>query len=258
MYFAPMQVYFDDEIPLLGGSFFRRTFTFHQTAATETSRPVTFIDGGLGPANNPSKEAFDEVTTANERIGTFVSIGTARGSANKFERGVLRFIKAGIAAAGDPEPPHKDVLKESQHEEHGFSYFRFNEHDGLPDLEFDEWKPRSTGKRTQQKIREAFQRWALDPRVTASIQKCALELVRRRRLRTADESQWERYAIKAYFDCNENSCPQKGDKRWYNRNDFRDHLMKDHKMTEGLDLENAIRSHGRAWRYKPKGNGGIT
>lgn len=260
LYFAPMQVFLDDEAPQPKGSFLKKALTWGHPAPVlplPTSRPVTFIDGGFGPANNPSKEAFDEVTSSNERIGTFVSIGTGRGSADKFQTGLRRFIQAGMAAVGDPEPAHHAMLKESQHKDLGFGYYRFNEHNGLPDLDFDEWKPRSSGTRTQQKIREAFQRWYLDPKVTASIQKCALELVRRRRLRTADESQWERYAVKAYFDCREDGCSKPTDMRWYNRNDFRSHLIADHGMREGGDLNKAIRAHRIVWKYKPRGNGGM-
>jgi hypothetical protein len=101
-----MQAFLNDEPPqptvgLLG----RATTAFTAGApSAATSRPVTFIDGGFGPANNPSKEAWEEVDSSKEQVGTFVSIGTGRGSTNRFHTGLRRFIKAGIATVGDPEP----------------------------------------------------------------------------------------------------------------------------------------------------------
>lgn len=217
---------------------------------------MTFIDGGFGEANNPSKEAFYEVTLSNKTISTFVSIGTGREVPNKFSRGLRRLIQTSFAAVGDPEVAHQFMSDQSK--QLGFQYFRLNEPGGLPDMAFDEWKPRNSGERTKQKIRDAFHNWfAEHPEVAADLHKCALELVRRRRLRTADESHWERYALGAYFDCQEDNCPDAGSKRWYNRNDFQSHLMNDHKMEEGVDLQNALNSHRRIWRYKPRNNGGL-
>jgi hypothetical protein len=221
----------------------------------EKAPTMTFIDGGFGEANNPSKEAFYEVTTSNKTIGTFVSIGTGRESPDKFHRTLKRLIKTSFAAVGDPEVAHGLMLNKSQ--EQGFSYFRLNEPDGLPDVDFDEWRPRGSGRRTRQKIKEAFQGWAINPKVAAELQKCALELVRRRRLRTTDKSQWERYSLVAYFDCKEDNCREDSTKRWYNRNDFQSHLMDDHKMNEGEDLQKAILSHRGTWKYKPSSNGGL-
>ena len=42
-------------------------------------------------------------------MGTFVSIGTGRGKTSRFHTGLRRFIKAGMAAVGDPEPPHHEM-----------------------------------------------------------------------------------------------------------------------------------------------------
>ena len=253
-----MRVVVDGDAPQPKGTLLQKVRSFGRETVVEAERkhPVTFIDGGFGEANNPSKEAFHEVETSNEKIGTFVSIGTGRGKVDKFHTGLRRLVQASFAAVGDPEPAHLSMLRESQNPDHGFGYFRLNEPNGLPDLDFDEWKPKRNGNKTRKKILDAFQRWAIDPKVSASISHCALELVRRRRLRTADESQWERFALEVFFDCKEDKCPQPSDKRWYNKNDFQSHLMEDHKMEEGPELQAALRSHRRVWRYKPPPNGG--
>ncbi|TAQ86448.1 hypothetical protein B7494_g5222 [Chlorociboria aeruginascens] len=249
LYFSPMQSYLEQEIqPPKQGFFQRVTSSLKATAPSpRTSIPVTFIDGGFGPANNPSKEAWQEVNSSNERVGSFVSIGTGRQKINRFHSGLRRFIKAGMAAVGDPEPPHQEMRNKS--EELKFGYFRFNEVDGLSDLEFDEWKPRKSGKHTKTKIKNAYQTWALNPEIQESFHRCALELVRRRRLRTADESRWERYAVKAYFDCNEHGCPGKVEQLWYSKNEFCEHLLNDHKLKEE-NLDNAIQRARNTWRIK--------
>jgi hypothetical protein len=159
-----------------------------------------------------------------------------------------------MAAVGDPEPPHHEMLAKAK--EVGFSYFRLNEFDGLPDLDFDEWKPRRSGRQTQDKIKSAYQRWVSIPEIQEKFQKCAIDLVRRRRLRTADGSQWERYAVQVYFDCGEMNCPGEVEKRWYNRNDFHQHLVMDHKLEQDARLEAAIQRDRKAWRYKAPENGG--
>lgn len=219
-----------------------------------TRRPVTFIDGGFGEANNPSNEVFWEVTTLNEKIGTFVSIGTGKGNPNRFHTGLRPLIHTSFAVAGDPEPAHSAM--QAHKSNHGFSYFRLNQPNALANLEFDEWKPRKSGCRTKRKIQDSFRAWAVSPQVQADINRCAQELVRRRRLRTADFSKWERYASGAFFDCEEDDCPKTGDKRWHNRDDFKNHLINDHQMEEGEQLQNIINLHRREWTYKPPGNGG--
>jgi hypothetical protein len=252
-----MQVFLNDEVPEPRPGLIRRvtgSFPLKPKAPPPTtSRPVTFIDGGFGPANNPSKEAWEEVTSSNEKVGTFVSIGTARGRTNRFHTGLLQFVKAGIAAVGDPEPPHHEMVAKAKEE--GFGYFRLDEFNGLPDLNFDEWKPRRSGRQTQDKIQNAYQRWVSQPAVQQTFQRCAIDLVRRRRLRTADKSQWERYAVQVYFDCGEINCPAKAGERWYNRNEFRQHLAADHQLEHDANLNAAILRDRKTWRYTAPENG---
>jgi hypothetical protein len=248
----------DDDSPQRRKTLLSRVTSFGKSPSPEheTSRPVTFIDGGFGEANNPSKEAFYEVTTNNEQIGTFVSIGTGRGKVDKFHKGLRRLVPAAFAAVGDPDPAHAALQKESQNVQSKFGYYRLDEPNGLGDLEFDEWKPRKNGNRTRKRIEDAFRAWAIDPKVSENLQRCALELVRRRRLRTADESEWERYAVEAFFDCEEGNCQQPGDKRWYKRSDFQHHLLTDHGIADEHKLQEKAQICRKMWRYKPPSNGG--
>jgi hypothetical protein len=238
LYFAPFVIFPDGDKPQ------------PKDFLVPPGQPVTFIGACFGDSTNPSKEAFYEVTTLKETIGTFVSIGTGTGGrSNKFSASLISRLSAGIKIVGDHETAHLDTQSLSQ--EHGFGYFQLNEYGGLTDLGFDEWEPRTSGRQTRQKILLAFQKWSINPTVLDMLRRCAHELVRRRRLRARDASRWERFALKAFFDCTEDNCRQPGNKRWYNRNDFQRHLVEDHKMKEGPDLQKIINKYREIWRYKP-------
>jgi hypothetical protein len=186
-----------------------------------------FIDAGFSPINNPAEEAYHEVTTSNHPIGTFVSVGTARRVPYRAGRGFGTKVKGGLEALGDTEDVHTRMNKEASSEETGFSYFRFNEPNALPDVNLDEWIPKSSGMKTLEKMKVTFNAWAMQPAIQADFQKCAQELVRRRRLRTADASRWERFALGSYFVCPEN-CEDAGNRKWLNRDEFGAHLKQAH------------------------------
>jgi hypothetical protein len=212
---------------------------------------ATFIDGGYGAANNPAEEAYHEVTTNNERVGTFVSVGTGRRFTNRFNPGVINTARGAFDALGDPELAHEKVDALSRERESGFSYFRFNEQHALADTEFDEWIPKSSGQKTVDKIELAFQRWAIEPDIQIHFQICAKELVRRRRLRTADTSRWERYAWGSSFDCKEN-CRETGDMWWKYRAEFEEHLRSaQHQVTPSRPIDQIVKESRTMWAYKP-------
>jgi hypothetical protein len=226
--------------------------------------PVTmFIDGGFGGPNNPAEEAYEEVTTSNEAIGTFVSVGTGRKTTDRFKKGFANKIGAAVDALGDPETAHHTVLAKSVEEGKQFSYFRFNEPNALPDTDFDEWKPRSgrrSGMHTLEKMKRAFQVWALKPDVQDDFQRCARELVRRRRLRTAETSRWERYALGASFNCETmHDCAEPVTKRWYDRRKYTAHLLAAHRdaiQNSRATIDDIIDKECRSiWAYKAPRNG---
>jgi len=239
LYFAPMEV--------LVKRHAQTQSTNNSQMSGNVNDKVTFIDGGFGRVNNPSEEAFHEVNSSNEKIGTFVSIGTGRDLPNRHKRRTIDVIRAGFDVAGDPDPAHQAVKRESEREAHEFSYFRLNEPGGLHGLDFDEWKPKATGEKTKKKITSAFNCWVENTR-SSEIQRLATELVRRRRLRSLDESRWERYALESSYDCD---CYQAATKRWENRNEYVSHLMQHHAIYDEAEQREEIERHRIIRDYKP-------
>lgn len=213
---------------------------------------ATFIDGGWGQTNNPSEEAYHEIITSNETIGTFVSVGTGRRTTDRWKSGLKNRILGLVDEATNPEISHRRVHALSNQEGNGFQYYRFNELNALPDTDFDEWQPRSIGTRTRRKIEDAFRNWALQNDVQADFQNCAAELVRRRRLRTIDTSRWERYALGSCFDCKAKNkvCPAPADKRWYDRQEFQTHLVEAHDASS-TNINQTVEQCRTVWAYKP-------
>jgi hypothetical protein len=215
-------------------------------------RHNTFIDAGFSPVNNPAEEAYHEVTTSNHPIGTFVSVGTARKVPFRSGRGFGTKVKGGLEALGDTEDVHSRMNKEASSTDKGFSYFRFNQPNALPDVDLDEWIPRSSGKKTLEKMDVTFNAWAMQPDIQADFQKCAQELVRRRRLRTADASRWERFALGSFFVCPRDDCEDAGNRKWFGRAEFGAHLIEAH--DEDADPANikVIADNCKTdWVYKP-------
>ena len=231
------------------------TFGKNKRSVPHDKSIATFIDGGWGHTNNPAEEAYHEIITSNETIGTFASIGTGRRTTDRWKSGFKNKILGLVDEATNPEISHRRVLALSKQEGKIFSYYRFNELNALPDTDFDEWQPRSTGKKTLNKIEDAFRKWALKGDVQADFQKCAEELVRRRRLRTADTSRWERYALGSCFDCKEDKkvCPAPADKRWFDRKEFQDHLLADHEAKPS-NIDQIVEKCRTVWAYKPPQN----
>ncbi len=180
LYFKPLTAY-DDQ---------RHKPPSRRGTSNHTEPHSTFIDGGFGEQNNPSKEAYFEVLTSNENIGTFVSVGTGRKNADRFQAGLINRIKAAFDVMGDTELTHDFMKGRSERER--FSYFRFNEPEVLASMDFDEWKPRRNGSKSIDKMTRAFSNWAVKPEVQRKLRQCADQLVRRRRLRAAENpSLWK-------------------------------------------------------------------
>jgi hypothetical protein len=219
-----------------------------------TEPQSTFIDGGFGEQNNPAKEAYYEVLTSNENIGTFVSAGTGRKNADRFQAGLINRIRAAFDIMGDTELTHDFMRGRCQRER--FPYFRFNEPEVLADMDFDEWKPRKNGSKSIDKMTRAFSIWAVKPEVQRMLRQCADQLVRRRRLRVAaDPSLWEAFSMGSWYDCGREGCPDPVAKRWYLRSNFEEHLRRSHSRGEEVDaraLQEQADSHRKIWEYKPR------
>lgn len=216
-------------------------------------------DGGFGRVNNPSEEVLLELRfilkKRHKRIGTWVSIGTARAmSAPDGRPNILKLAKKGIEMVGDPEPVHERMLEESQREDNGFLYYRFNDPNGLS-VDMDEWKPRgsggNSGSQTMQVMDNAFATWANRVEVVKKFEQCAEELVKTRRARAKEGiSRWERYALGKFYVCTKNDCPYDPDETWHYRTNFIQHLKSDHGIIDQSDIENMLDECEYSWEYK--------
>ncbi|KAK3684050.1 acyl transferase/acyl hydrolase/lysophospholipase [Podospora appendiculata] len=287
-YFKPLRIYLDDGDVMLGSPHatadvngeagqprmvsFRRGNTTRQSTAGGTplmgaDQPAArdyaqFTDGGFGgstPANNPSREALREIDflkRQHQKVGTFVSIGTAkrirRTPAPGKKEGVRDTLSEGVDAAGEVRGVD-ELMREASQRPHGpFDYFRLNSENGLENVEMDDWAPRASGERTLAEIQAAFDRWAGRIDVVGDLQDCAHKLVRLRRRRLVDRSMWDRYAIGKYFVCNREDCKKGVDETWNYKSSFRLHLQYDHGIEDEAELERHYRScEGGQWKYKP-------
>jgi hypothetical protein len=244
LYFKPLTAY-DDQ---------RHKPPARRGTSTNHIEPIaTYIDGGFGEQNNPSKEAYYEVLTSNENIGTFVSVGTGRKNADRFQAGLINRIKAAFDVMGDTE--QTDEFMKGKSEKDPFSYFRFNEAEVLADMDFDEWKPRKSGSKSIEKMTRAFSHWVIRPDVQRKLRQCADQLVRRRRFRVdVNPSLWEAFSLGSCYDCGREGCPEPVAKRWYMRSEFEEHLRRSHSRGQ-LDeraLKEQADSHQSIWEYKPR------
>ena len=215
---------------------------------------MLFKDGGFNYTNNPTKVGVREIEEAHgtNSIGIVVSVGTARLDERPREGGflpVLPWLKGMTAQATDPEVIHRDLEEES--EAGGFPYYRLND-PGALDIELDEWKPKRSpfnnvsGSTTIQTMEDSFARWAMNHRTISRLQNCAQELVERRRARVSNKAKWERYATCAQFSCRMRGCERE---EFFDRNQFRDHLIQDHHLTE-REQDDEVTHCRKRWRYQ--------
>ena len=225
------------------------------------SRHMLFTDGGFNYTNNPTREGTREIEEAygNNFIGVVVSVGTARRDERPRERGLLSIIprvRSIAQTATDPEMIHGDMEEFSARED--FPYFRLN-NPGALDVEFDEWEPKDSpftrlagnrlaGSKTIKTISDAFAGWAMHYKTHSQLEACAAELVKRRRARVSDAAMWERYATGANFKCRIKGC--KREDYFFHREQFREHLIQDHRPMPQRRLDEEMEKCRKYWRYQ--------
>lgn len=230
---------------------------------------MSLTDAGFGHNNNPTKEGTNEIEELYgvESIGIVVSVGTARKDEGDLKRGLFAFkgkVRQIALKATDTEQVHRDM--DAMSSKDGFSYYRLNDPDGLT-MQLDEWEPKpsrlnskNSGSKTLEKLRIAFDRWAIDN--THQLQECAGELVKCRRARSkrsakgsangpatssANDAKWERYATGAEFTCQIRGCERE---KFDDCEEFKHHLKRDHGMKSEDYLKREVTECKRDWRYQ--------
>ena len=230
---------------------------------------VTFKDGGFG-SNNPSEEAYNDIIDKHggrsQSMGPFVSIGTGIPPFNLFSEKKGNFNNAITNFTAAVKLPSRTVgvdqrmerLSVHDNKEH-FPYFRFDGGERLGEVALDEWKShrftRLTGKDknpgsiTLEKIFVATAAYLAEPMVQRRLTECAKILVRRRRLRMRDSSEWDRYASFSYYDCNVEGCDRQ---RSSKAQEFREHLRKFHQKIADHEMEQRVQECRQVyWKYRP-------
>jgi hypothetical protein len=163
----------------------------------EVNGPQSLSYGGFGGANDTTPIALRELERLHgkDSVGTIVSVGTARPMAIQSLSILNRVREAFAKAATD-----SSIVATQLATQHLESYWRFNDSDGI-DIARDEWNPNGIttrnsqiGKHTMEKITHAFNVWVSRTENNRLIEKCAQELVARRRGRTANQERWKVFA----------------------------------------------------------------
>ena len=154
-------------------------------------------------------------------IDVLLSVGGGSARANKpeskFGGGSLEKDLADIS-----DVVHHKVRSESEK----FKYYRLDVGEGLQDVRLNEWMPKSSGKTTLQRIREATASYLQKQEIRSQFQECTADLVKRR-IQRVKTMRWERFATGTQYKCPKEDCPQQY-LRFPDRNDLMDHLRSRH------------------------------
>ena len=230
------------------------------SAAPRYFKPVTIagyehVDGGIH-ANNPSLETLREIQYQHQghTPDLFLSIGTGKKQSDRGEdeasSGSERITVKEVKEVADRiRAVRKSTLRslfELGH--HAMNYvvdkegsggvngwlahceamglqnrYRLNVEGDLFQVRLDEWLPKTTGKKTLDKIKEKTEAYLNQADVQAPITDMANRLVsiRRRRART---ERWEAFALDLIYACPHDACPQSRS-RYRTRDDLRRHVQ---------------------------------
>lgn len=223
-----------------------------------------FKDGGFG-FNNPSHALYEDIRYKHgeDRIAMFVSIGTGEsklkhGSARNHVRNTIDDLKVATKMPAQVGQVH-DQMTGLSSTEHGirFPYYRFHGGTKLGAIALDEWKDhklaskrkKSTqpGHKTIQDITDAVDEYLQNREVQKELRTVAKALVRRRRLRAKNLSEWGRYALFTEYRCD---CKKSDERPFRTANDFRDHLRgKDHRILLDPEILEKEVLHGERCRW---------
>ena len=251
---APQEIWQVARAAAAPGGFFDPMTLIMSTGESE------FQDGGMGPHNNPTREAILDIAEQSngQSIENVVSIGTSRKSVSR-RSNLKGLVKTMVDKSTNPQTVAETVeTMLTSSETFNFHYWRFNAEpnsDHAIATEFDEWKPgssrfgRVSGQKTIDYIRALFEKWANVERNRKALGECARELVNTRQARARQKAKWERFVTCNSFACRQEECR---DNVFEDRDAFGDHLETQHRIVKdsaGYCLE--MRECRRQWEYVP-------
>ena len=227
---------------------------------------TVFEDGGFGACNNPTMEAIWEIKNLHgpRSVGVVVSVGTARKN-HEQGTGTLPRIQSIGDKATDPETVHVQVQRLLESEGNSFEYFRLNA-PGFLDIPLDEWKPKSSrktirktqkrpsddksGKETLGKMRTKFSEWLRYNKNQQHLERCAQELVQRRRARARNRRRWEHFATGAVYRCPEHRQAEDCAREFRDKARFKKHLVAHHDREEEDVRERDLKQCRTCFEYQ--------
>ena len=231
----------------------------------------TFKDGGFG-SNNPSEEAYKDIAYkhGNRNMGPFISIGTGDTPLKMFPgkegnfgnlRDTIANFKTAKKLVSYTVRAHENMINlASDDGRERLPYFRFDGGERLGRLGLAEWRShRNTfitgcdstrGIKTIEEIEAATAIYVQRPEVQRDLKEAARILVKRRRLRTRDKSDWDRYASFSYYVCDFRKCRHE---RITTAQKFKEHIRKEHRtMVDDRALDAELKKSRRVhWVYRP-------
>ncbi|RYC58480.1 hypothetical protein CHU98_g7726 [Xylaria longipes] len=232
-------------------SFFENTAsrTKNKNHLPEGKSHYQFEDAGFSRDNNPCQELYQEIQYHHgENKPILVSVGTARPKEEFHGDGVIATIRRGLHRLGNPEEVHEQL--EANKDSGQYSYHRLQDEDGIK-VEMDEWKPKKVGNDTVERMKIEFRNWLQKDGIEDKFRECAKHLVQQRRRRMTTP-RWERFALGQYFVCQVKNCPKDRDNQWLDREDFENHLKREHIEEDYEDLSAALESCRQVWKYRQR------
>ena len=236
---------------------------------------VTFKDGGFG-SNNPSEEAYYDIANkhgGSQNMGPFISIGTGSIPLKMFPerernfrnlRDTIANLKTVIKLPSMTAKTHEKLKRICNDDgKQRFPYYRFDGGERLGKVDLGEWKSHrytfitgrdnTPGCKTLAEIEAATAIYLRRPDVQRELKEVATILVERRRLRTRNESDWDRYASFSYYECDFKGCSGEG-KRINTAQNFKEHIRKIHRASvDDRVLEAQLKEKRRVyWVYRSK------
>lgn len=228
---------------------------------------IRFKDGGFG-TNNPTKEAYYDIVEkhgSQSKIGLVISIGTGDTPLSSFARkhghlnNAIANLKAATRLPSRTLKAHEDMLRLAEKDgvEEAFLYFRFGGGEPLGTVALDEWESHhftkltghsdERGSKTIKKIEVGTVAYLQRSEVQRDLAACAKMLVRRRRLRTRDMSQWDRYASASYYECDFIGCEAR---RTRTIQEYEEHVRSQHDIQVADSVfEKTMQLSRRCWVY---------
>ena len=197
------------------------------TAAPSFAKPIKQeFDGNIysdatWTFNNPTWVLYKEIAKEQgQELECLVSIGCGR---DKMKQSTSP-RRSSFRRIMDSSKLDKDLRHQA--ENRGFYYYRLDVEHQEERVRLDEWKPKSTGESTVQKIKGAAEKYLAQENIKEHCRDIAYLLVQRR-VQRANTMRWELFASGTWYVCPERNCPDKNP-HFENRNALLDHLRDVH------------------------------